>query len=260
MLEAFRSPIHVAGATLAVRDLTRVASFYVTVLGLKLVSQSSERARLGAADGTVLLDLVARPDLPSPPAGQPGLFHIAWLLPTRAGLAAWVRHAQALGVALEGASDHLVSEAIYLSDPEGNGIEVYVDRPRHLWRREGAGVAMATAPLDGASLMAEPATDGPWAYPAEGRIGHIHLKVGDLAAAEAFYTGELGMSVMARYPGAVFLSWGGYHHHIALNAWTSRGASPLAGERLGLQAFTLAGETGALRSGVDPAGNRFATV
>lgn len=256
MLEAFNSPVHIASVTLAVRDIALVGDFYARVLGLRRVNASDVQAQYAAIDGTVLLTLHARPDLPAAGRHQPGLFHIAWLLPSRAHLAHWVRHAQGLGVGLDGASDHLVSEAIYLSDPEGNGIEVYCDRPRSVWGRNGDGVAMATHPLDGASLLAEPSLDAPWQFPPGAGIGHVHLKVGDLAAAERFYRQDLGMSVMVRYPGAVFLSWGGYHHHIAVNIWSSRGAPPLSGERLGLVAVGLGGETISLASAVDPAGNR----
>ncbi len=197
-----------------------------------------------------------RTDAPAETGREPGLFHIAFLLPSRADLAAWVAHAQALGAPIEGASDHLVSEAIYLSDPEGNGIEVYADRPRAGWRKEGDGVAMATLPLDGRGLMAElSAARDPWTFPAEGRIGHVHLRVGDLAEAEAFYRGALGMDVMARYPGAVFLSWGGYHHHLAVNVWRARGSGPRPARLAGLEEITLSGP-GPARSVTDPAGLR----
>jgi catechol 2,3-dioxygenase len=258
MLEALDAPAHIASVTLTVRDLPRVAAFYRDVLGLD-AAIDADSATLAAADGTVLLRLVADPDARPPAAGAAGLFHTAFLLPSRVDLARWVVHAQSRETQVEGASDHRVSEAIYLSDPEGNGIEVYVDRPRALWPRDGAGVAMATDPLDGPSLMAElrAVTEAPaWRFPAEGRIGHVHLKVGDLAAAEAFYTTELGMEVMARYPGAAFLSWGGYHHHVAVNVWRSRGGPAAApGREAGLLEVQIAGLA---RAGAasDPAGNR----
>jgi catechol 2,3-dioxygenase len=190
------------------------------------------------------------------------LFHTAFLLPERRDLADWVRHARRTSLAIEGASDHLVSEAIYLSDPEGNGIEIYMDRPRSSWKSDGTGVAMATLPLDGASLLAEPATAGPWRFPDAGRIGHVHLKVGDLAAAEAFYRAELGLDVMARYPGAVFLGWGGYHHHIALNVWASKGAPARTADLAGLAEIALTADGTApwamteRPDRADPAGNR----
>lgn len=259
MLEALNAPAYIQDVSLTVRDLDRVGRFYAEVLGLTLRETSTLEHVLESADGVALLRLKRRADLPLARPEEPGLFHVAFLLPGRPDLARWVVHAQALGVALEGASDHLVSEAVYLSDPEGNGVEVYVDRPRASWPRDGEGVAMATNPLDGRGLLAEAGGNAlPWAFPAEGRIGHVHLKVGDLAAAEAFYRDELGLAVMARYPGAVFLSWGGYHHHIALNVWRSRGAAARRGEGAGLtQIGVRAAGLPASRQGrhVDPAGN-----
>lgn len=256
MLEALNAPAHIAEVTLVVRDADDVARFYADLLGLARRPDDRGGIALSAGeDGPTLLRLVARPDLPPASSRSPGLFHIAFLLPSRADLAAWTAHAQALGADLEGASDHLVSEAIYLSDPEGNGIEVYVDRPRESWPRDGEGVAMATLPLDGPGLMAElPRAAPPWRFPAAGLIGHVHLKVGDLAQAEAFYRDRLGMQAMARYPGAVFMSWGGYHHHIALNVWRSRGAPPRPPEAMGLGEVVIAGRSGDALA--DPAGNR----
>ncbi len=256
-LEALRSPVHVARVTLRVRDLSRVADFYERALGLVASAAPDHAVHLSAVDGTVLLALEGRPDLQPAPPSAAGLFHVAFLLPTRADLANWVTHAQSLGLVIEGASDHLVSEAIYLSDPEGNGIEIYVDRERADWPMDGAMVKMATHRLDGPSLMAEAsAVPAPWRFPAGGRIGHVHLKVGDLAAAEAFYRDRLGMSVMARYPGAVFLGWGGYHHHIAVNVWSSAGAKA-RGAHAGLAAIEIAGEAGIAgdEAMADPSGN-----
>ena len=261
-LEAFAAPAHVARVTLAVRDLDRVATFYADALGLPILERSSAAVTLAAGDGTALLDLSMGSGLT--PAGQttPGLFHTAFLLPERRDLADWARHARRIGLAIEGASDHMVSEAIYLSDPEGNGIEIYVDRPRSAWKPDGSGVTMATLPLDGASLLAEPETAGAWRFPDGGRIGHVHLKVGDLAAAEAFYKAELGLEVMARYPGAVFLGWGGYHHHIALNVWASKGAPARTANLAGLAEIALAADghppwaLAGRPDRADPAGNR----
>jgi catechol 2,3-dioxygenase len=261
-LEAFRAPARIRDVALHVRELDRLADFYEHVLGFGRHTHEADQVVLGSADGTPLLRLVHRPDLPPPSSGTPGLFHVAFLLPTRRDLADWVGHARLLGVRLEGASDHLVSEAIYLSDPEGNGIEMYVDRPRAVWAADGSGIKMATLPLDGPGLLSEATPDaGPWHFPADGRIGHVHLKVGELAAAEAFYRDHLGLSVMARYPGAVFFGWGGYHHHIAVNVWTSKGAAPRLGSEAGLAEVTLSAETrppwpvSATGEWRDPAGN-----
>ncbi len=257
-LEALNGPAHIGSVALHVRDLERVSAFYRDVLGLMIVAHSADAVSLAAADGTLLLELIGKSGLKPADPSAPGLFHTAFLLPTRRDLANWVAHAQALGVRIEGASDHLVSEAIYLTDPEGNGIEVYVDRPRALWGQDGSMVKMATLPLDGASLMAEQDTSaGAWRFPALGRIGHVHLKVGDLAAAEAFYRDRLGLTVMARYPGAAFLGWGGYHHHIAVNVWHSRGQPARTAGSAGLARVGLVMPDGQTHGELtDPAGNR----
>jgi catechol 2,3-dioxygenase len=242
--------------------MARVAAFYERALGLAVLPRDADGTTLGRADGTPLLTVRARPDaLPGNPRA-PGLFHTAFLVPTRADLARWLTHAARLGLRLDGASDHLVSEAIYLADPEGNGIEVYVDRDRADWPRAGAtepgGVAMATLPLDAAALLGTVSGEvaGGWQFPAGGGVGHVHLRVGDLAAAEAFYRERLGMAVMARYPGAVFLSWGGYHHHIAVNVWGSRGAGPRAADKAGLATVMIRGVDLPPDGLTDPSGNR----
>ena len=146
-------------------------------------------------------------------------------MPDRAALARWLHHAAATRLPLQGASDHKVSEAIYLADPEGNGIEVYVDRPRSAWIASDGAIQMATDPLDLDDLAAT--ADGPWTGAPDGTVvGHVHLQVGDVAQAQAFYSGTLGFPVTANYPGAAFYGAGGYHHHLATNVWNSRGAGP----------------------------------
>jgi catechol 2,3-dioxygenase len=178
--------------------------------------------------------------VPSPNAT--GLFHVAILVPTRRDLAlALVRLARARW-SLTGASDHLVSEALYLDDPEGNGIELYRDRPREEWTYAGGQLEMATLPLHLQDLLGElderdAETGG---APAGTRIGHVHLNVADLADAEAFYGGALGFDVTVRgYPGALFMSAGGYHHHIGLNTWAGEGAPPPPDGALGLRWFEV---------------------
>ena len=228
--------LRVAGVALAVRDLTRVEAFYREILGFGVTDRTADTVRLGAG-GTAFLDLLHRPDaLPDDPATA-GLFHTAFLLPSRADLGRWLAHAGRLRQALDGAADHLVSEALYLSDPEGNGVEVYADRPRARWRwrdgPDGRRVEMANQPLDSEGLLA--AADGAWAGAPDGtRIGHVHLRVGDVAEAVRFYGDRLGMDVTAIRPGAAFLSTGGYHHHIAVNAWRSAGAGLREAGRAGL--------------------------
>ncbi len=232
--------LRIGGVTLAVRDLDRVATFYRDVIGLELIAQEDGAARLGVA-GTAFLDLLHRPDaLPDDPVTA-GLFHTAFLLPSRADLGSWLAHFGRLGHRLDGAADHLVSEAVYLRDPEGNGIEVYADRPRAQWHWRDEGkerrVEMANRPIDTPGLLSA-AT--PWAAaPGGTHIGHVHLRVGDISEARRFYGDALGLDVTAIWDSAAFLSSGGYHHHIAANTWSSAGASPRDPARAGLAAVTL---------------------
>jgi catechol 2,3-dioxygenase len=217
------APLSAASVTLAVRDLAGTAGFYRQLLGLRPLPGAAPD-RLTLAAGTVpLLHLVHAPQARPEGGHEPGLFHTAFLLPDRLALARWLHHAAAMGVAPQGASDHGVSEAIYLSDPEGHGIEVYADRPRADWPRaaEGTGIAMFTRRLDLRGLMA--AAAGAALAPEHTRIGHVHLRTNDVPAAEAFYV-SLGMAVMQALPQARFLSTGGYHHHVAVNSWASGGS------------------------------------
>ncbi len=232
------TPVGIDAVRLTVRDLAGTAAFYEAALGLARLSGDGTEVALGAG-GRAFLHLTADPAArPRDPAAA-GLFHTAFLLPARADLGAWVRHAAETGLRLEGASDHLVSEAIYLSDPEGNGIEIYADRPRSTWAGPDGRLRMATERLDLSALAR--AASAPWAgAPAGTVVGHVHLQVGDAGAAEGFFSGPLGMQIMARYPGAVFASWGGYHHHLAGNVWNSRGVGPRRGPEVGLAEVTLA--------------------
>lgn len=229
---------------LAVADPAGVRAFYEQALGLSASGDPDDDVvALGPVGGEPLVELVARADAPPRASRSSGLFHLAILLPTRADLARSLRRVAAARAPLHGASDHLVSEALYLADPEGNGIELYRDRPRQEWTRtEGGELRMATLPLDLDDLLAEPperdGEDAP--MPAAARMGHIHLQVGDLAAAEAFYSGLLGFEATVRgYPGALFLAAGGYHHHVGLNVWSSAGGPPNAPGSRGLAHFTI---------------------
>ncbi|MBI3674724.1 MAG: VOC family protein, partial [Rhizobiales bacterium] len=181
------------------------------------------------------------------PRREAGLFHTAFLLPSRAVLGRWLAHTARTGLALLGASDHIVSEAVYLNDPEDNGIEVYADRAIAEWRRSDGMIEMSTAPLDLDSLVA--AGDGKaWTgMPAASFIGHVHLQVGDLAEAERFYAGLFGFDVTYRVPGATFYSSGGYHHHLATNVWSSRGAGIRQEPVTGLRAVELVAASPAIR-------------
>lgn len=234
-LEAHEAPYHIGAVTLRVQDLARLTAYYRDAIGLRVIRETAGLAELGV-DGAVLVRLVEGAARPTSAAG---LFHLAILLPSRQALANWVAHAAAQRIGLDGASDHLVSEALYLSDPEGNGIEIYRDRPRADWPRRNGAIAMATERLDLQKLLGE-AQAGAYAGMPEGTgMGHIHLRVGDTSEAEAFYSGALGFDVMVHYPGASFLSSGGYHHHIAGNIWNSKGAGARAAGEAGLDVFEL---------------------
>jgi catechol 2,3-dioxygenase len=235
LLEAHDAPYHIGAVTLRVHDLARLTAFYREAIGLAVIREAAGSVELGV-DGVVLVRLVEGAARPTSAAG---LFHLAILLPSRQALADWVGHAAAERIGLEGASDHLVSEALYLSDPEGNGIEIYRDRPRADWPRRDGAIRMATERLDLQKLLGEAQSGAYAGMPVGTRMGHIHLRVGDTNEAEAFYSGVLGFDVMVHYPGASFLSSGGYHHHIAGNVWNSRGAGARGEGEAGLDAFEL---------------------
>jgi catechol 2,3-dioxygenase len=227
---------------LRVADLDDLTTFYERVIGLNASERDRGLTRLGPAGGEPLIELVSAPDAPRAPAFSTGLFHLAILVPDRAELARSLQRLAGTGWRLTGASDHLVSEALYLQDPEGNGIEIYRDRPREEWRRNGDELAMATLPLDLESVLGELQNgDAPGeGMPAGTTMGHVHLQAANIPAAEAFYNGALGLDVMVRsYPGALFLSAGGYHHHLGLNTWQSQGAPPPPEGALGLDHYEL---------------------
>jgi len=225
--------LRIAAVQLAVADLDRSVDFYQRVLGLPLISREGDRALLGP-DGrhpSLSLSAIERPTPLSPHAS--GLFHVAWLHPSRGALADTVRRIVRERWPVEGASDHGVSEALYIGDPDGLGIEIYADRPRELWQRapDGHGLRMVTLPLDLDDLMAQSARDdddlrGGAAIDPRTVIGHVHLKVSDVPRAVGFYRDALGFSEQAQLPSAAFLAADGYHHHIGLNSWQSRGAAP----------------------------------
>jgi catechol 2,3-dioxygenase len=181
-------------------------------------------------------------------------------VPDRAELARSLARVVGAGWRLTGASDHLVSEALYLQDPEGNGIEIYRDRPRDQWGHERGELRMATLPLDLDAVLGElePGEAPNGGAPAGTTMGHVHLRVADIPAAEGFYNGALGLDVMVRsYPGALFVAAGGYHHHIGLNTWQSQGASPPPEGSLGLDRFELVlPTTGAVDEAAERLGER----
>ena len=206
---------------LQVASLERSVAYYETVLGLAVLERSSGSATLGVKGSTdPIVELRERADAHAVPRrGRVGLYHFAVLLPDRASLARFVAHLADVG-AYAGMSDHLVSEAVYLTDPDGLGIEVYADRARATWRREGGQLAMRTDPLNVPDLLREAGKETWKGAPAGTRLGHIHLYVSDLASAEAFYHAALGFDkTVWSYPGALFMSAGGYHHHLGTNTW-----------------------------------------
>ena len=225
---------------LTVADLDRSLEFYGEILGFQVHRREEESVYLGAGgeDLLVLTETTgAKPRL----RNTTGLYHFAILLPDRSSLARSLRRLVDKDYPLWGASDHLVSEALYLDDPDGNGIEIYRDRPRSEWYwREGM-VEMDTRRLDLGGLLREPGSERPWeGLPAGTRIGHVHLHVRDLDEAERFYHGTLGFDVATRYGGqALFVSAGGYHHHVGLNTWAGAGAAPPPDGSAGLRYFTV---------------------
>jgi catechol 2,3-dioxygenase len=225
----YRLPAELSLGTvrLQVADLARSLEWYRRVLGVDVQDRRGGIARLGAAgDGRTLIELHERAGAqPVPRRGRLGLYHYAILLPDRASLGRFVRHLAELGERA-GMSDHLVSEAIYLTDPDGLGIEVYADRPRATWRHDQRQLVMGTDPLNVDDLLRAAGAE-PWSgLPPGTAIGHVHLYVGDLRDAAAFYHAGLGLDqVVWSYPGALFLSAGGYHHHLGTNTWAA-GALP----------------------------------
>jgi catechol 2,3-dioxygenase len=225
---------------LTVADLSASSAFYEQAIGLRSLPGAEDRIRLGAGE-TAVVELFGDQDAPPRPPGTTGLFHLAILLSSRLELARALRRVANAGRRFGGASDHLVSEALYLQDPEGNGIEIYRDRPREEWPMEDGELRMDTIPLDLQGLLLElPGEEADQPIAAGTRIGHVHLNVADLAAAEEFYVGALGFEVTVRgYPQALFVSAGGYHHHIGFNTWAGEGAAPPPPGARGLRWFEI---------------------
>lgn len=243
LIAAPTTTLRIGWVALTVRDLPALSRYYQDVIGLQLLADEDDengRRHLLGCGGRALLELRHDPQAEPAARADAGLFHTAFLLPSRAALADWLVHALAMGVALDGASDHLVSEALYLTDPEGNGIEIYHDRDRSDWPLAPDGsVSMATLPLDLRALAALAGRARFAGLPEGSSIGHVHLRVGDLDQAKAFYADRLGLAVMSRYPGALFFGADGYHHHLAANIWNSRGAGPRRDGTTGLAEIAL---------------------
>lgn len=226
-------------ARLAVRDLARSISFYERALGLRHQGTEGAAARMGSGSGPAVLELVEEPD--ARPAGRhAGLYHVAILYPSRLELSRVARRLAACGHGIEGASDHGTHEAFYLGDPDGNGLELAADRPRASWPGRDDAYGSGPRPLDLADLLALTAHE-PLLEQADERttVGHLHLHVGDIGAALAFYRDLVGLELQARLPSAAFLSVGDYHHHLGVNVWRGQGVPPAPGDSLGLRHWTL---------------------
>jgi catechol 2,3-dioxygenase len=237
---ASRTPMRVGMVTMRVRNVDLVADFYRDVIGLTVMERSPTGAQLGAG-GVRLLALEAHPQATAESRNAAGLYHTAFLMPTRKDLARWLVYVAINRVPLTGFADHRVSESVYLDDPEGNGIEVYADRDPSLWQWSEGTVTMATDELniDDLVTLTETRTSEYSRAPDGLRVGHVHLRVGDIAKAESFYHGTVGLDPTRRRNGASFLSSGRYHHHLAMNVWQSAGAGRRDDAATGLIWFSL---------------------
>lgn len=230
---------YVGHVEIRVENLDRALQFYHDVIGFNILERDSSRAKLTADGQTCILSIIEPVNVIPKQRRTTGLYHFAVLLPSRSDLAQMVIRLVEHGITI-GASDHLVSEAIYFEDPDGNGIEIYADRDPSEWIWEGKEVSMASKPLDFDDLL-KTKPEQPWIkLPKDTLIGHIHLHVSNLQKAEDFYTNGLGFGVVAIYgTEALFLSTSGYHHHIAVNTWNGVGAPPPPNNSVGLDHFTL---------------------
>lgn len=230
--------------SLRVMDLGLILSFYEHDLGLTVLRREGNVVELGASKaGKPILILRHVPDAEKPPPEAAGLYHYALLVPDRKSLAAAYISLGNAGIVFDGFADHLVSEALYLTDPEGNGIEIYSDRPRDHWKFDEDGqVNMATQPLDLDSLLKEVSSasrNNLKAFADETRVGHVHLKVTDLQRSMTFYRSFVGLDLMRYYESAAFLSAGGYHHHLGINTWESLAGKPVKRNWAGLESVTF---------------------
>lgn len=237
-LYAHTMPSFIGDYTLRVKNLEVVSRYYQSVIGLTPISLTPSRHVLGV-DGVPLLTLNHYPDIAIASRRKTGLFHIAFLVPTRKDLSNFLKHLTNKRISIDGAADHLVSEALYMQDPEGNGIEVYVDRAYDEWTFDKDGVVMDTLPLNHNELRAIADKETQSTIASGTRIGHIHLKVDNLDTALSFYNIQLKQDVQETYPGAYFLAAGTYHHHIAINTWMSAGYKETNELTTGLESFTI---------------------
>lgn len=240
-MDFHQKPITFIGqVNLKVKDLERSLTFYKEIIGFKLLKQTGKTAELTADGNTVLLTIEQPDHAISKQEGTTGLFHFALLLPNRSDLGNVLKHFIQIKYPIQGASDHLVSEALYLADPDGNGIEIYADRHPSEWEWINNEVVMPSDPLDHENLLAQ-ATDSSWKeLPSSTIMGHIHLHVSDLQKNRQFYIDGLGFEVVSRYGNhALFISDGKYHHHIAMNVWNGVNAPQAPSNSAGLESFTV---------------------
>jgi catechol 2,3-dioxygenase len=241
MSKAIHPDATIGHVHLIVSNLERSTQFYREIIGVQILAKEENTVTLTADGVTPLLVLEERKDAVRKPRGTTGLYHFAILVPDRASLARSLLHLLQKGYPLHGASDHQFSEAVYLADPDGNGIEIYADRPKEKWEKtENGEYKGVTEPLDVNGLLAE-AGDIPWTgLPSGTRIGHIHLHVAHIHEAETFYKDGLGFEIMIRMGNhALFVSAGGYHHHIGLNTWAGVGAPQPPENAVGLRLFSI---------------------
>lgn len=218
-----RSRQHVSSIELRVSDATPVAEFYEEVVGLERLGESGSTLRLGSGSKGEIVRILEQPDALEREPAEAGLFHLAIRFPSPDDFSGALHRIEQSEYPLAGASDHHVSEALYMSDPAGNGVELYADRPESEWERDESGsVVMTTDRLDLARVRARTDGEPGRSVPPETDLGHVHLEVRDLDAALGFYCGKLGMEIQARRPGAAFVSYDGYHHHVGLNTWNRR--------------------------------------
>ncbi|MFS0749184.1 VOC family protein [Oceanobacillus sp. 1P07AA] len=235
--------MYIQDVTLQVSDLNKSIQFYEQVLGLHVLRKVGNQVKLSANGQDVILTLEQPTNVLTKQGRTTGLYHVAILLPTREDLGAFLRHFMQLDIANQlriGASDHIVSEAIYMSDPDGNGLEIARDRPSSEWSWSVENkVEMSTEALDAQGLL-EAASQHEWnGAPDNTIVGHLHLHVDNLDKAQQFYVDGLGFQVVTEYPGALFLSDGGYHHHLAVNIWNGEDAASPKKYEVGLKYYTL---------------------
>ncbi|MBM2841458.1 MAG: Glyoxalase/bleomycin resistance protein/dioxygenase [Bacteroidetes bacterium] len=235
------SETHIGSLDLRISNLDRALAFYCGLLGFREIGRDGSAVRLSASGGEPYhIALTELRSAKQKPHRSTGLFHVAFLYPSRKTLAIALSRLTEREFPLQGAADHGVSEALYLADPDGNGIELYVDRPRSEWPMQGTQLAMVTEPLNVQSLLDEVDSYQWNGIHPETRIGHVHLQVSNLVKSREFYCDVLGFEItQSSYPGALFIASGGYHHHIGMNVWSSFGAPPPPPDAVGLISFRI---------------------